>query len=96
MLTKDNILLILKNNKSSLEDLRVEEIGIFGSYAKDEAKEKSDIDVFTKLSKTDYRTILNVLLFLENKLPAKIDLIYSGPHLPASFLKTLEREVIYA
>ncbi len=96
MLTRDTILSILKNNKSSLEELGVQQIGIFGSYAKNEAKEKSDIDVFTKLNKTDYRTILNVLLFLESKLPAKIDLIYNGPHLRTSFLQTLEREVIYA
>ncbi len=96
MLTKDTILSVLKNNKSDLESLGVEEIGLFGSYAKNEAKEKSDIDIFTKLNKTDYRTILNVLLFLESKLPAKIDLIYNGPHLRTSFLQTLEREVIYA
>lgn len=96
MLTKDTILSILKNNKSSLEELGVQEIGIFGSYAKNEAGEKSDVDVFTKLNKSDYRSILNVLLFLESKLPAKIDLIYNGPHLRASFLQTLERQVIYA
>ncbi len=96
MLTKDTILLILKNNKSSLQELGVQQIGIFGSYAKNEAREKSDIDVFTKLSKTDYRSILNVLLFLESKLPGKIDLIYNGPHLRTSFLQTLEKEVIYA
>ncbi len=96
MLSKDKILSVLKNNKHALQNLGVEEIGLFGSYAKNEAKEKSDIDIFTKLNKTDYRTILNVLLFLESKLPAKIDLIYNGPHLRTSFLQTLEREVIYA
>ncbi len=47
MLSKDTILSILKTNKSSLQELGVQEIGIFGSYAKNEAKEKSDIDVFT-------------------------------------------------
>jgi len=96
MLSKDKILSVLKNNKPALQNLGVEEIGLFGSYAKNEAREKSDIDIFTKLNKTDYRTILNVLLFLESKLPAKIDLIYNGPHLRTSFLQTLEREVIYA
>ena len=96
MLSKDKILSVLKNNKPALQNLGVEEIGLFGSYAKNEANLKSDIDIFTKLNKTDYRTILNVLLFLESKLPEKIDLIYNGPHLRTSFLQTLEREVIYA
>ena len=96
MLSKDKILSVLKNNKPALQNLGVEEIGLFGSYAKNEANLKSDIDIFTKLNKTDYRRILNVLLFLESKLPAKIDLIYNGPHLRTSFLQTLEREVIYA
>ncbi len=96
MLSKDKILSVLKNNKHALQNLGVEEIGLFGSYAKNEANLNSDIDIFTKLNKTDYRTILNVLLFLESKLPPKIDLIYHGPHLRTSFLQTLEREVIYA
>ncbi len=74
MLSKDKILSVLKNNKPALQNLGVEEIGLFGSYAKNEANLKSDIDIFTKLNKTDYRTILNVLLFLESKLPPKIDL----------------------
>ncbi len=51
MLSKDKILSVLKNNKPALQNLGVEEIGLFGSYAKNEAKEKSDIDIFTKLNK---------------------------------------------
>jgi len=45
MLTKENILLILKELKPVFEKEDVKLIGIFGSYSRDEAVEDSDIDI---------------------------------------------------
>ena len=50
MLTKTEILFFLKKNKSYLhEHFCVEQIGIFGSFARDEADEKSDIDFLVEI-----------------------------------------------
>ena len=50
MLTKTEILLFLKKNKAYLhQQFGVEQIGIFGSFARDEANEKSDIDFLVEI-----------------------------------------------
>jgi len=45
MITKENILAALKSNKPELSKLGVVNIGLFGSYLRDEQSEKSDIDL---------------------------------------------------
>jgi hypothetical protein len=45
MTTKDYILTTLKSNKSRLSKLGIREIGLFGSYARGEQSDKSDIDI---------------------------------------------------
>jgi len=45
MITKDFILSTLKTNKKSFFRLGIREIGLFGSYSRDEQSEKSDIDI---------------------------------------------------
>lgn len=45
MTTKENILATLKKNKSELSKLGVTNIGLFGSYLRNEQSDKSDIDL---------------------------------------------------
>jgi hypothetical protein len=45
MTTKDYILSTLKTNKMTLYLLGIREIGLFGSYSRDEQSDKSDIDI---------------------------------------------------
>lgn len=97
MLTKEQILSILKVHKPFLEtEMGVKKIGLFGSYAKSLQMNDGDVDIFVEIEKTDYKTVLNILLYLEEQLDAKVDLLYNGQHLRTSFLNTLERETIYA
>lgn len=97
MLDKEQILTMLKKNKSFLEQERgVKRIGLFGSYARDEQTPESDVDIFVDIQEVDYKNILSILLFLEQQLGKKVDLICDGEHLRSSFLRTLERETIYA
>ena len=47
---KTNILNYLKEHYSEFKNkYNVEQIGLFGSYARDEATESSDIDIFVKM-----------------------------------------------
>lgn len=45
MTTKENILTILKNNKPELSKYGVSDIGLFGSYLRNEQSALSDIDL---------------------------------------------------
>ena len=47
---KETILNYLKSNKERLKkEYEIEQIAIFGSYARNEANENSDIDIFVKM-----------------------------------------------
>lgn len=45
MTTKEYILTALKSNKNRLSRLGIIEVGLFGSYARGDQSEKSDIDI---------------------------------------------------
>lgn len=45
MTTKNHILVMLKTNKPKLERLGIKNVGLFGSYLRDEQSKGSDIDI---------------------------------------------------
>lgn len=45
MTTKDNILKTLKSNKVKLSEFGIRNVGLFGSYVRDEQTGNSDIDL---------------------------------------------------
>lgn len=51
MATKEEILRKLRKNKNKIERFGVKRVGIFGSFARDEAREKSDIDVVVEFER---------------------------------------------
>jgi uncharacterized protein len=65
------------------KDFKVETIDIFGSYARCEQTEKSDIDILVTFSEPIgvYRFI-EVEKFLKKKLGLKVDLVQKGALLP--------------
>lgn len=95
-LGRDQILSMLKvyysYNKSSLG---IERIGLFGSFARNEGRADSDIDIIITLSKPDlflYATIANQL---ETVFGRHIDIISSKSQFPEAFKNRLEEEAIY-
>ena len=44
----EDIIIFLKNNKYELEKYGINKIGLFGSYAKNQENENSDIDVLVE------------------------------------------------
>jgi len=97
MLTREKILDTLRQNKSYFEkELGVIKIGLFGSYAKGQQQEDSDVDILVELDEPDYHSLVSILVLLEKQLNNKIDLTRKGPHLREKFLSTIEKEIIYA
>lgn len=45
MITQNNILETLKTHKQKLSNFRVCNLGLFGSYLRNEQSDKSDIDI---------------------------------------------------
>ena len=95
MLTRDDILEILKNEKPRLsEEPGVEKIGLFGSYSRREEGPVSDIDIFVELPSVSFSKLAGILIFLENRLNHKVDLVRKHKFMKKSFLERIERESI--
>ncbi len=78
MRTLDEIKSELETVKPSLEKrFKVETIDIFGSYARNQATEQSDIDLLVTYSTTDYDyfTIIGLKNYLRRKLGVKVDFV---------------------
>lgn len=73
----------------------VEQIGLFGSYARDEAKENSDIDIFVKM-KPSLFDMVAIKEQIENDLHKKVDIVREHKHMKPLFLEMIKRDVIYA
>jgi predicted nucleotidyltransferase len=78
MKTLEEIKAELQTLKPTLKKrFKVETIDIFGSYAREQATEKSDIDLLVTYSTTDYDyfTILGLRNYLRRKLHMKVDIV---------------------
>jgi len=94
-LEKQDILDELSNQRHQLANFGVEQIGLFGSFVRDEANQESDIDLLVNMSKNrkTFRNFLALNYYLEEIFGRKVDLVtkqslspYIGPHI----LRTVE------
>jgi predicted nucleotidyltransferase len=74
MTSKTEILTFLKSHKLEFkEKFGVQKIGLFGSYARNEATENSDIDLVVEMP-SDFNLYYDFKYFLEDNLYPNIDL----------------------
>ena len=96
MKTRKEIGQILKKNKKYLKKkFKVEEIGIFGSYARNEQLKDSDVDILVKFSDNIGWEFVDLKEYLEEILDLEVDLVTIKalkPQLRDNILK----EVVYA
>lgn len=96
-MTRSDILHLLIEHKELMQmQMGVKRIGLFGSYAREEANEGSDVDILVELESPDFEKLMALQAFLENSLDKSIDLLRVGPHLRPAFLADIEKEVVYA
>ena len=94
IMTKEYILEFLRANKELFrEKYNVTKIGLFGSYARNEAKEESDIDLIVQMPST-FDLYYDFKEFLEEKFQKRIDLGYEKSIRP--FIKqSIQKDIIY-
>lgn len=76
-MTRKELIQKLRENREKLREFGVKRIGIFGSFARDEARENSDVDVVVELErgKGTFSNVARLIEFLENLLGREIDLL---------------------
>ncbi len=79
-----------------LSEFGVKEIGLFGSFAKNQANDQSDIDLLVTLENPGFLKFVHLVDFLEEKLAGKVDITTKHNNLSRNFLNQVEKEIIYA
>ena len=96
MKTTAEILDILRDFKAHYtEKYGIITLGLFGSAARGEHDENSDIDICIKLQEPNYFIILDIKEDLEKILSTKVDVISLGAIMRNFFRKSLEQDAIY-
>ena len=95
-MTTNELIIDLKNIKDELrEKFGIEQIALFGSYARGEAKDESDIDIAViSMKEKNYFTLISAMQYLEKRLHKKIDMGFFDTIRPF-VKKTIQQYLIY-
>jgi uncharacterized protein len=97
-LTLKKIQTILKKNKAKLyKKYKVRDIGIFGSFIRDEQKTGSDVDILVEFDDQDIPGLYKFITFendIEKMLKKKVDLVRRGAIRP-ELADIILKEVVY-
>lgn len=96
MYSKDQILILLKEKKPELEKkYHLSELGLFGSYARGDHHEQSDIDILVDFSaRIDGFDYIRLAHELEDMFQNKIDLV-SRHGIKSGYLPFVEKNLIH-
>jgi len=95
-MTKEEILKYITLEKPKLrEKYGVTKIGLFGSYARGEALEKSDIDIVVELEKPDLFYLIGIKQTFQEAMNAKVDIVRLRNEMNQVLKKRILRDVIY-
>jgi predicted nucleotidyltransferase len=76
---RDQVLERLSSHRTELEGFRVASISVFGSVARDEAQEGSDVDLLVEFSEpVGLFHFVRLKRYLEELLGARVDLVTPG------------------
>ena len=96
MLTRENILQFLRDNKDRFaEQYGVTKIGLFGSFSRDEASEGSDVDVCVEMP-PHFFSVAAVREELESSFKRSVHIVRLREDLRELFKEHLKRDTIYA
>ncbi|MFA4904030.1 MAG: nucleotidyltransferase family protein [Desulfobaccales bacterium] len=93
--SSDAILKIIEENRETLKRFGVRSLGLFGSVARGEATESSDLDFLVELEKKSFDAYMDLKDYLEELFACDVDLVMKDalkPRLKEPILK----ETIYA
>ncbi len=92
---RDDVLEALRNHKEELTaKYGLSRLGIFGSTARNEATERSDIDIVVVMPPDAYQMV-HMKDELEEMLLGSVDLIRYNKHLNPRLRERIDREAIY-
>lgn len=96
LISRDDVLGFLREKKAFLErEFGVTKLALFGSYARNEQKASSDIDLLIEFKIPDFRNRMRLKHFLEGAFNKRVDLLYFDS-LRLIVKKSIQEDLIYA
>lgn len=94
--TKEQIIAFLRSQKDFFEkEFKVKKIGIFGSYARSDTHEDSDIDIVVELQEPDLFHMIGIKQTVEEAFDNKVDIVRLRERMNESLRNRIEQDVIY-
>lgn len=93
--TQEVLNLLREFKRTSGEKYGIEKLALFGSVARGEQREDSDIDVCVKFKKTTFRLYMSLHEELEKMFGIKVDLLTIHNNMRDLFKSNIERDAIY-
>ena len=95
-MSRSEIIEILKDfKKNHAKKYGILLIGIFGSVARDEATENSDVDIVIKTETPNPFNIVHIKENLEIQLNKKVDIVRLRDNMNPFLLKRIKKEAVY-
>ena len=93
---KEEILNYLKNHKDEFaKKYQISKLALFGSFAKDESHESSDIDIAIETKLSDYFLLYDLKESLEKAFGTKVDIVRVREKMNPSLKKRILKDGIY-
>jgi len=90
-LTNKIILKMLKDRSIDIKKrFKVRKLGLFGSYAVNKAKNRSDIDILVEFDQPTFDNYMDLKFYLEDLFRTKVDLVMMDTLKPAIKSRILE------
>ena len=97
ILTKDDIIHRIQADKLFIrKNFGVVDIGIFGSYAKDQQTPDSDIDFIVEFTAPRFDWLAGLQDHLEDRFNKKVEIVRRKNLTGSRFLRRIEQEIVYA
>ena len=74
-LTRDEILNVIRKHRDILAKYKVREIGLFGSFVRDEQEDRSDIDLFVDFEEPSIENFMGLSSFFEKLFGKKVEIL---------------------
>jgi predicted nucleotidyltransferase len=96
VLSRDEAIRLLTGCKRSIQErYGIRAIGLFGSIARDQATEESDVDVVVQLDNADLFTLVHIKEELEAAFHRHVDVLQYREKMNPYLKRHIEQETIY-
>jgi predicted nucleotidyltransferase len=93
---REDIINFISAHKAKFQqEFGVKRIGLFGSYARGDVRDESDIDIVVEIEKPDLFYLIGIKQAIEEALGSKVDIIRLREKMNQTLRSRIERDVIY-